>query len=67
MVGDDELRAEARSFLHHFQRQIQRHEHARDLGGRIAGQQARVVPLLLRFQGGDALQKFKNVSYRRHG
>ena len=67
VMGDDELRAQARRLLHHFQRQVQRHEHARDLGGRVAGQQARVVPLLLRFQRGDALQKVKNVPYRRHG
>ena len=66
-MGDDELRAEALGFLHHFQCQIQRHKHARDLRGGIAGQQARVVPLLLHFQRGDALQKVKNVPHGRHG
>ena len=66
-MGDDELRAEALCLLHHFHSQIQRHEHARDLRGGVAGQQARVVPLLLRLQRRDALQKFKDVPHGRHG
>ena len=56
MMGDDQLCAARHSLVDHVHRQIQRAQHRLDGTVGMAGQQARVIPLLLKRQRRDVVQ-----------